>query len=578
MARVATLPRASALQSWSPRLSMHLVAGVVLLAAVASVTLAPVLFVVVGSFDVRQNGDVSTFGLEAWHTAFVESSRTQSAIGYSLLLALRAPVAAVVAFFLAWLLIRTRLPGRGFIEFALWIAFFLPILPVTLGWILILDPNYGLLNAALKNLPVVQGLGFGLNIFSVPGILWVHITAASVPVMIILLGPAIRQLDASLEDSARVCGSGPLQVFRKVTFPILAPAVLTAALAGFIRSLEAFEVEQILGRPAGIYVYSTRIYDLISWEPPQFPEAMAISTVVLTLLVAIAAGYQRLSLRGYATITGRGVRFHPLATGRWRYLASALFFVLIGVVVVLPTAMLISGSFMKLFGFFFIAEPFSSRHWQQVLRDPVFLVSLRNSLVISLGTASLGVLLYAVLGYALVRSRLFGRSLLGILVWLPWCIPGILLGISLLWLILTNPVLALLYGSIVALILVLVVKDLPIGTHMMKTSIGQIALELEQSSNVCGAGWFTTFRRIVLPLMRPMLVSIFVLVFLSALRDISTTILLVRPSTRPLSVLMLEYATSSSLESAAVVGVIIASLVILAALIARKVGLVVAQP
>jgi iron(III) transport system permease protein len=142
---------------------------------------------------------------------------------------------------------------------------------------------------------------------------------------------------------------------------------------------------------------------------------------------------------------------------------------------------------------------------------------------------------------------------------------------------LTNPLLALLYGSIVALILVLVVKDLPIGTHMMKTSVGQIALELEQSSKVCGAGWLTTFRRIVLPLMRPMLVSIFVLVFLSALRDISTTILLVRPGTRPLSVLMLEYATSSSLESAAVVGVIISSLVVLVALIARRVGLVVAE-
>jgi iron(III) transport system permease protein len=548
---------------------------VLLLAAVATVTLVPVSFVIIGSFDVQQSGDLRTFSLEAWRTALLDSPRTQSAIGYSLLLALRAPVAAVAAFFLAWLLIRTRLPGRSFIELALWIAFFLPILPVTLGWILILDPNYGLLNAGLKNLAFVQGPVF--NIFSVPGILWVHITAASVPVMIILLGPAIRQLDASLEDSARVCGSNPLQVFRRITFPILAPAVLTAALAGFIRSLEAFEVEQILGRPSGIYVYSTRIYDLISWEPPKFPEAMAISTVVLTLLVVIAAGYQRLGLRGHATITGRGVSFRPLATGRWRYAASALFFLLIGVVVVVPVCMLVSGSFMKLFGFFFIADPFSTRHWEQVLRDPAFLLSLRNSLVISLGTATLGVLLYAFLAYALLRSRLFGRGLVSILVWLPWCIPGILLGISLLWLMLTNPLLAVLYGSIVALILVLVIKDMPIGTHMMRTSIGQIAQELEQSSRVCGAGWLTTFRRIVLPLMRPMLVSIFVLVFLSAMRDISTTILLVRPSTRPLSVLMLEYATSSSLEAAAVVGVVISSLVVVVALVARRIGLAVAQ-
>ena len=122
--------------------------------------------------------------------------------------------------------------------------------------------------------------------------------------------------------------------------------------------------------------------------------------------------------------------------------------------------------------------------------------------------------------------------------------------LGLLWLVLSNPVLGLLYGSIVLLILVLVVKDLPIGTHMMKTSIGQIALELEQASHVCGAGWLTTFRRIDLPLMRPMLVSIFVLTFISALRDISTTILLVSPSTRPLSIRMLEYASSSARERA----------------------------
>ncbi len=571
MAHVAALPA----RRWSMHLSLQAVAGLLLLAGAATFTLVPVLFVVLGSFDVDQSGNLASYGLDASRESLIESSRTRSAIGYSFLLALRAPAAAMAAFFLAWLIIRTRLPGRSFIEFGFWVAFFLPALPVTLGWILILDPNYGLLNQALKNLPLVTGPVF--NIYSVPGILWVHVTAATLPVMVILLGPAIRQLDASLEESARVCGSSPLQVFRKITLPILAPAILTGALAGFIRSLEAFEVEQILGRPAGIFVYSTRIYDLVSWEPPRFPQAMALSTFVLGILMLMALVYQRYAEgRSFATITGRGVSFRPMTTGRSRYAASLLLILLLVTVVLLPMVVLVGGSFMKLFGFFSIAEPFTTRHWEGVLRDPVLLLSVRNSLIISLGAAGLGVLLYAGLAYLLVRSRLFVRGVVDMLAWLPWSIPGILLGLSLLWLILSNPILILLYGSLAALVLALVVKDLPIGTHMLKTSVLQIGLELEQSSHVCGAGALTTFRRIVLPLMRPMLVSMFVLVFISALRDISTTILLVASSTRPLSILMLEYATSASLEKSTVVGVIIAGMVIPAALVARRLGLQVA--
>ena len=147
----------------------------------------------------------------------------------------------------------------------------------------------------------------------------------------------------------------------------------------------------------------------------------------------------------------------------------------------------------------------------------------------------------------------------------------------LLFLILSLPGLSLLYGSLVVLVLVLMVKEMPIGTHMMKTSIGQIAQELEQSSRVCGAGAITTFRRIVLPLMRPMLVSIFVLVFIAALRDISTIVLMVTPATRPLSILMLEYSQSAALESAAVIGAIIMTIMVIVALLARRLGLRVAD-
>src|SRR5579864_1699782 len=310
----------------SPRFQVAL--GGAAVAVVALVTAAPVLVVVVGAID----GNV-------WRAAFNDSAN-RNAVLYSLLLALRAPIAAFAGFLIAWLLIRIRIPGGRYIEFGMWVSFFVPLLPVTLSWILLLNPHFGLINQMLMTLPFVTAPPF--NIYSVGGILWVHIVASSVPVMVLLLGPAIRQLDASFEEVGRVCGSGPFAVFHTITLPILAPAILTGTLAGFIKSLEAFEVEQLLGRPADIYVYSTRIYDLVSWEPPKFASAMALSTFVLIVLLLIAVIYQYFGRRrDFATILGRGAGFQQLRIGRLRWLIAAALWLLVAIALLIPLLMLV---------------------------------------------------------------------------------------------------------------------------------------------------------------------------------------------------------------------------------------------
>jgi iron(III) transport system permease protein len=546
---------------WTALPRLQLVLGTITFGLVALVTTAPVLIVLFGAID----GNV-------WRETFVESSINRSAIGYSFLLALRAPIAALIGFLIAWLLIRIRLPGGRLLEFAMWVTFFIPLLPVTLSWILLLNPHYGIINKALLSLPFIHSPPF--DIYSVGGILWVHIAASSVPVMVLILGPAIRQLDASFEEIARACGAGPFVVFKQITLPILAPAILTGALAGFIKSLEAFEVEQLLGRPAGIFVYSTRIYDLVAWEPPNFNSAMALSSFMLLVLLFIAVAYQRLIRhQEYATILGRGASFRPLAIGPTRWIVSAALFLVVAISLFFPLLMLVCSSFMKLFGFFNIPAPFTLDHWREVLVDPVFLRSLTNSLVLSGGAGLGGVLVYAIVAYLIVRSPLPGRGIVDLLTWLPWSIPGILLGVSVLWLILASPLLSFLYGSLASLIVIMIVAQMPIGVQMMKASIRQIAAELEQSSRVCGAGPMRTFLSIVVPLIRPMLVSIFVIVFISALRDISTIIFLASARSQTLSLLMMQFATSSNLEASAVIGVITTAIVLVVALLARHFGL-----
>jgi iron(III) transport system permease protein len=545
--------------------------GMAIVLVVALFTLLPVAFVVVGSFNAATPGSAWRWGLRAWEQLFA-SARTLDAVGYSLLLTIRVPIAVLIGFLVAWLLVRVQIPGKSFIEFALWLSYFLPSLPVAIGWILLLHKDYGLVNRALMMLPFVKGPVF--DIYSVSGILWVHLTLTTIPVMMILLAPALRQLDASLEQSAKVCGSGNLRTLRRILIPILAPALLTSLLAGFIRGLEAFEIEQLLGIPAGIYVYATRVYDLVTFEPPQFPQAMALSTLLLIFLFLLAFIYQLYSERTrYVTLSGRGVSFAPLRVGRWRYLASAACMGYIGLAIFLPLGLLLLASFMRLFGFFSIAEPLTLKQWGRVLSDPAFLLALRNSVVLALSVSTIGLLLYGLIAYAIARSRLAGKRALSLLVWLPWSVPGILLGMSLLWLMLTLPVVNLLYGTMGALVLALVIQSMPIGTQMLRTSFGQVGDELEQASTVSGAGWLMTYRRIMLPLIAPMLVSIFVLTFISSLRDISTTILLAGSRTRPLSLLMMEFATAGTLEPAAAIGVILSAIAIGVALIARRLGL-----
>jgi iron(III) transport system permease protein len=265
------------------RVRLRLCGAIVLLSSVSIVTLVPLGFLIVNSFNEAPLASGFKLGLEGWRQAF-STPQTFNALKFSFLLSTRAFIGLFAAFLVAWLLIRVRVPGRNFVEFSLWMAWFLPPLSITIGWIALLDPQHGLINLALKNL---FALPAALNIYSFSGIMWIHLSLLTVPVMTILLTPAFRQMDASFEESARSCGSGPIKTLRRIVLPLLWPSVLVVMIAGIIRSLEAFEIEQIVGIPAGIYVYGTRIYDLVHWDPPLYSQAMALSTVFLLALFVL---------------------------------------------------------------------------------------------------------------------------------------------------------------------------------------------------------------------------------------------------------------------------------------------------
>jgi iron(III) transport system permease protein len=234
---------------------------------------------------------------------------------------------------------------------------------------------------------------------------------------------------------------------------------------------------------------------------------------------------------------------------------------------------LVAASFMKLFGFFNIAAPWTTAHWGSVLNDDFFMQSLTNTLILAAGTAIGAIVLCSLAAYFTVRSRYLGRNLLDFLSWLPFAIPGILLSVGLLYVFLGNPVLKMLYGGVALMMLAMVIAGMTLGTQILKSTLLQLGAALEEAARTCGASWWYGFRHIILPILMPTLVLVGVINFIAASRDIASVALLASNSSKTLSLLQLDYMVDGRWEDAAVVSVVVMLVTTGAAFVARLCGI-----
>jgi len=542
----------------------------VLFSVVAFLVLTPLLLLLVGSFQLARPGEAPVYGLAGWHRAFSDPSILEALWNTVSLAVVRQSIALVIGVLLAWLIARTDLPWKKSLEFMFWISFFLPPLPVALGWILLLDGKFGLLNQWLQMLPFVTGPIF--NIYSYWGIVWVHMTT-SLGVKVLLLAPAFRNLDASLEESARSCGANPVVTLIRIVVPLMMPAILVSTVLGLIRSMEAFEIELLLGVPIGLFVYSTKIRDLVAYEPPAYAPATALGSIfLLLLLILVALQRSYLGQRLYRTVTGRGFSTNPTTLGRWRWPIFSVVALIAFSITIVPLIVLLMGTFMRAFGYFNIARPWTIENWHRVLADPSLIKSLWNTLIVGLGTALSGAAFYGLIAYVVVRRQFKGKAILDFISWLPWAIPGILMGLALLWTVFETRVLLFLYGSVYLLIIALFIKSMPFGVQIVKSVLVQLGPELEEAARISGGSWLQCYRRVLIPLLTPTFIVVGLLGFISAARDISTVVLLGSSQSRTMALLALDYAFGGQFERGAVVAFLTSLVVIVIALIAHVVG------
>ena len=544
-----------------------------LLAFLAVAMGLPLLFLLAGSFNLAPPGKDVVYGADNWIRAFSDPG-TLSALWMSFVLSVaRLIPAMMLSVVFAWLIARTDMPGGKALESFCWIAYFVPDFPLTLAWILLLDPNFGFLNTMARSLPFVDRPLF--NPYSFWGIVWVHTSTGGIWFKVMLLVPVFRRLGATLEEAARVSGANTMAMLRRVTLPVLAPMILAVSVLSFIRGLQSFNTELLLGTPAGIYVYSTRIYDYLQREPRAYGEATALGSVFLLVLAILLFFYWKYlsGSRKFTVVTGQGYSTSRVKLGRWKYMALGGCLLYILVMMVLPLVFLVVGSFMRRYGFFHIASPFTLNHWKSLLVDPIFLLSLKNSLIIATVTAAGGVLLYSAVAYLVVSRRSVVGPLLESLCWIPHVLPGILLSLSVLWLFLATPLRFIFYGTVWGIALALILADSPVATQAFKAGFLQLGTDLEEAARISGASWWVTYRRILLPLLAPIATAVGLMNFGSALTSISTPVLLYSHQSRPLAILLLEYSFTGEIERAAALGLLITAIIGSMMMIGRKFGL-----
>jgi len=522
----------------------------ILLLALGFYLIYPVFLILIQSFNTAPEILIGTpqWGLGNWMVAFTEP-RFFRAVGNTILIwALVVGVSFPIATVIAWTLARTKIPYSNTLEFMFWISYMMPGIATTIAWIGLMDPDLGLLNVALEKLPFIDEGPF--NIFSISGIVWANLMGNGIAIKVMLLTPAFRNMDASMEEAARVSGASDLRTMLRVTLPLMASPMMLVFALQLLRMFQSFEIEQLLGVPFDFYVYSTMIFDMVRQEPPLYGQATSLASITL-LVVALIIPMQRwiLNRRNYATITGS---FKPglVNLGKWKWPILGTIGTLIFLLTLLPAVILVLSSFMTRTGYFNINPVFTLEHWQLVLTDNIFMDGLKTTLVLATTSALFSPFLFSILAYIMVQTRLPGRKLLDYIIWGSGAIPGILSGLGLLWLFLGDfppgsgfrPMIFL-YGSMYALVLVVIIQGNTSGTNIFKGVFVQVGKDMEEQARISGAGWFRTYFRVWIPLLMPTWILIATLNFVVAANTTSSIILIADRSTRTLSILALEFAS-----------------------------------
>lgn len=546
------------------------IGGVLLL--VAWFVLVPLVFLVWQSFlTPHTRAHPAEFTLLNYVNAF-SSSRLWPLLRNSLVFASGTSIFAIlVGVVFAWINERTNTPFKRLFFAMSLVPLVIPSILFTVAWILLASPQIGHLNRLARALFGMEGPLF--NIYSMGGMIWVD-GLHYAPIAFLLMTAALRAMDPSLEESATMSGASILRTATHITLRLAWPAVAAAFLILFVRAIESFEVPALLGSPAGLQVFTSTIYRAVHEYPSDVGLASAVAMILLTLTSAGVYFQSRLSMHGskYSTVTGKGFRPRPIDLGRWRYVAAGAFILYGLLVVVLPFLVLLWSSLQR-YNSAPSLEALSrvslDAYWD-VLDYPQIGRAVWNSVILAFASATLVMLLTAVISWIVIRTKIRGRWLLDNLASLPIVFPGLVLGLALMVFYLNFDI--GIYGTLWILLLAYVTRFMPYGVRYASTSMLQIHRELEESATMSGASWITIFRRIVLPLMKPGLLAGWIYIVIVSIRELSSSVLLYSPGSEVVSIVIWELWQGGDYVELCAFGVMLITALFFLVLVAQALG------
>lgn len=571
---------AGALRSFfRPAIALRFDAPTVVMLAVSLITaylVLPPLYSVIQTslFTTKLTGEIDEFTFRYYQDLIRELQVVGPFLNTLYFSIGSAVLATLLGGSIAWIVTRTDAPLRGLGYFTAFASFGTPFILYTIGWLLLLG-KAGPINYWLK--VILDQPGPVINVYSLFGMILIESLLWS-PFVFLMLAAAFRSMDPSLEEASAACGARVWQTMRRVSLRLMLPALFSVMLLIFIRSFESFEIPALVGLPGDVRVLTTAIFLDAQKLPPRYGSAGAFSVLLMIVVACALYFYFRVTREGdrFHTITGKGYRPALIPLGRWRYLASCGLLVYSLVLLVLPFLIILWASFLP-----FYMQPsfeglskFTLKNYYTAIHFPKITDSIKNSILLGLGSASAVMALTLLASWLLVRTKMRGRWLLDLLTTLPLLFPGIVMGLAILRFYLFVPIPV--YGTLWILLIAFVTRYIPYGIRYTHSGLLQLHKELEEAAYTAGASWTNCMRRIILPLVTPSFLGGWIFIFLLSAKELSMSVLLVSPQTPVVSVAIFELWENAQVGELAAFGVIwtviLVSIAIVYYLFARRYG------
>jgi iron(III) transport system permease protein len=538
------------------------------LAAILSVlVILPLFWLIVYSFT-DKGGSVTL----ANFVTLVTDRAMRRSFGLAVGMALGVGIlACVVATPMAWLVARTDLPLRRFVRALVTASFVTPPFLGAIAWEILAAPNSGIFNSLYRWLFDLDSSQYLLDIYTFEGLVFA-IACYTFPYVFTLVANALDRVPSDLEDASAILGAGWLMTLRRVTLPMVLPAMLAGALIAILQALTMFGSPAILALPAGFHVVTTKIWSLFQY-PPKLELAAAAAIPLLLLTILLLRGQKWiLGRKGYTVLGGKSGSPMITQLGPWKWLAIAFVVGVLCLTVIFPYAALLKTALTHTVDAPLSWDSFTLHHFNFVFFEfSATRLAMFNTLILGVLTATGVTAIALVVSYLVARRSVPGAPVLGVLATAPIAIPGIVLGVGL-FLSYANPTFAL-YGTLWILLIAFLTIEMPAGYQQLSSAFRGIHPELEEAGRVLGASRLKALWQITTPLLRTSVIATWCFVFIGTIRELSATILLTTANTKLVSVIIYDLNESGDLGAISVLGILLLAVSFMVVFLASRMPL-----